>query len=770
MTAWARNANAYIRSRSQTGGGATFTYQTGRRENFASEHARQVRSPAPIRRDAGFERLPLHLRSAHAVLPATVSAAAAIASAGRFVRKFWLSQRNFEQSVHAVSHRVLRYERVLYVVRRRELALHIIPGLNTRRADVRPLPDLARDPWRVDPAELPQATRCVAACPTCNGTKRVPCTGCGGGGRNACSLCRGSGRVLGQRGTKICPDCRGGGTVRCRTCTGGLVGCDICRGTGRVIAWAEVQQVDISQVVSDASDIIARGHPGLHDVNDFEGVSSARLLSDATSTSSFAQPMGGGIELDARRDRLISERRQVLELDCFDVAWTVATGSGVISVLGAQLVVDPLSATHALRRRRTRALVGAGTIAVATGALTLFYVSQHAWFAAHGAQDRLLTLGTLLSILALFIMLEANLGTQVRRPRRIWMGLGGMLVTGLAFAYVYLGSGPQIVSIERHLLAGALADARLEANAFLVTEGARLEAHARLDDLQHRELDAADTLASKASIAARGWHIPANGAAAADRIKDLALAAFASIETGGSATSVDEILRITSWLPAHVQEELQARAALANVALCAGGDPAPCLEARLASARALGVDDGALAPHLRTATATLQGRIENALRVTKQGDPRLHRDNVALARSTALVLRAATRAESRPRVDVIATLLTRAERDLATAEAREAHRAKLAAERDARVKAAAARRAENAARAARSSQVIKQRIIADSIDSYSGSCPCPYNTASNGTSCGGRSAYSRVGGASPLCYASDISDDMVENYRQRHQL
>lgn len=33
-----------------------------------------------------------------------------------------------------------------------------------------------------------------------------------------------------------------------------------------------------------------------------------------------------------------------------------------------------------------------------------------------------------------------------------------------------------------------------------------------------------------------------------------------------------------------------------------------------------------------------------------------------------------------------------------------------------------------------------------------GSCDCPYDRASNGSRCGGRSAYSRPGGRSPVCY------------------
>lgn len=64
---------------------------------------------------------------------------------------------------------------------------------------------------------------------------------------------------------------------------------------------------------------------------------------------------------------------------------------------------------------------------------------------------------------------------------------------------------------------------------------------------------------------------------------------------------------------------------------------------------------------------------------------------------------------------------------------------------------------------------IRRQMIQESIESYRGNCPCPYNRASNGSSCGKRSAYSRPGGASPLCYLEDITPKMVEQYRQTHQ-
>lgn len=67
-----------------------------------------------------------------------------------------------------------------------------------------------------------------------------------------------------------------------------------------------------------------------------------------------------------------------------------------------------------------------------------------------------------------------------------------------------------------------------------------------------------------------------------------------------------------------------------------------------------------------------------------------------------------------------------------------------------------------------SDQQIVQNIINESLANYSGRCPCPYNRASNGSSCGKRSAYSRAGGYSPLCYDSDVTPAMISNYKHKH--
>jgi hypothetical protein len=67
-----------------------------------------------------------------------------------------------------------------------------------------------------------------------------------------------------------------------------------------------------------------------------------------------------------------------------------------------------------------------------------------------------------------------------------------------------------------------------------------------------------------------------------------------------------------------------------------------------------------------------------------------------------------------------------------------------------------------------SDDAVKKAIIQQSLQSYPGHCPCPYNTDSRGHSCGRRSAYSKPGGYAPLCYPSDVTPDMIRKYREQH--
>lgn len=63
---------------------------------------------------------------------------------------------------------------------------------------------------------------------------------------------------------------------------------------------------------------------------------------------------------------------------------------------------------------------------------------------------------------------------------------------------------------------------------------------------------------------------------------------------------------------------------------------------------------------------------------------------------------------------------------------------------------------------------VRQILIDESIAAYSGNCPCPYSRARNGSRCGRRSAYDREGGEAPLCFAKDVTAEMVQSYREAH--
>jgi hypothetical protein len=61
-------------------------------------------------------------------------------------------------------------------------------------------------------------------------------------------------------------------------------------------------------------------------------------------------------------------------------------------------------------------------------------------------------------------------------------------------------------------------------------------------------------------------------------------------------------------------------------------------------------------------------------------------------------------------------------------------------------------------------------IIAASRKAYYATgrpCACPDDRMRNGRSCGSRSAYSRPGGASPVCYPTDVTETMIKDYRTR---
>jgi hypothetical protein len=67
---------------------------------------------------------------------------------------------------------------------------------------------------------------------------------------------------------------------------------------------------------------------------------------------------------------------------------------------------------------------------------------------------------------------------------------------------------------------------------------------------------------------------------------------------------------------------------------------------------------------------------------------------------------------------------------------------------------------------AASDDQICELLINQSIATYPGNCPCPYNLDRGGRRCGARSAYSKQGGYAPLCYPGDVTAGMIAQYRR----
>jgi hypothetical protein len=69
-------------------------------------------------------------------------------------------------------------------------------------------------------------------------------------------------------------------------------------------------------------------------------------------------------------------------------------------------------------------------------------------------------------------------------------------------------------------------------------------------------------------------------------------------------------------------------------------------------------------------------------------------------------------------------------------------------------------------------QQIADWIIQESRAAYYATghpCACPDDLARNGSLCGGRSAYSRPGGAEPMCFPKDVTKTEIDTYRAQHR-
>lgn len=60
---------------------------------------------------------------------------------------------------------------------------------------------------------------------------------------------------------------------------------------------------------------------------------------------------------------------------------------------------------------------------------------------------------------------------------------------------------------------------------------------------------------------------------------------------------------------------------------------------------------------------------------------------------------------------------------------------------------------------------VRDFLIKESIRRFSGDCPCPFHRRANGKECGTRSGYDLSNGREPYCYRTDITVEMVQEFR-----
>jgi hypothetical protein len=64
---------------------------------------------------------------------------------------------------------------------------------------------------------------------------------------------------------------------------------------------------------------------------------------------------------------------------------------------------------------------------------------------------------------------------------------------------------------------------------------------------------------------------------------------------------------------------------------------------------------------------------------------------------------------------------------------------------------------------------VRDAMIKESIRNFVGHCACPFHFKADGTICGVKSGYDLTNGQMPICYRTDITVEMVEEYRARKE-
>ncbi|HEX6242818.1 MAG TPA: hypothetical protein VFZ61_18020 [Polyangiales bacterium] len=427
-------------------------------------------------------------------------------AAFRALRPWCVSERAFLASVCEVRMRTETFTHALYTLERRRPVHRIEPAPGTRRTDLSEFTPCMLSAWEADPALLPESSRQLCECVTCEGEKKVACGACAGSGKRLCPACVGGGRETGERGSRQCRSCRGNGTTRCGECKSGKVRCTSCDGVGRVLSWYEVERTTVQRVQADPHELVARWYLQANAVHDFDVRDPAGCIRDeAVPVHRIGELPPALTPRPEPSERPIEARLQTFRFEVYDVVYQTALGRGRVEVSGAPASVR--YAEHGPLRWRTRIAAAMALVAVMTCFWAVVqYRAQHAWFAQQPASSAALSLGLLASALLGVFALGALLARPARSRWNTALPGSAALTTAAAAALALLTTQPSMSQARDALTQGDLERASLTAEAVRTTGAPYDPRDPLFDQLRLAQLRAIGDLDGQVRFAAAaGW-------------------------------------------------------------------------------------------------------------------------------------------------------------------------------------------------------------------------------------------------------------------------
>jgi hypothetical protein len=378
------------------------------------------------------------------------------------LRPLLLTESAFKASVSGVSKRTVRFTRARFVIEQRSIERLSQPGPDTREAQIEPLITPELDAWQVDLEQLPDATRQLCRCSSCDAKSADSQATCG-----------------------------------------------VCERAGRVHTWLEVARTQRVVVGATPLNVALHWLPSALDKGDFMKRRWLHQLEreEVLSEERILELPSELLPALASNERIAAVCAQSFVVHAFDVRYTTAFGTGLIEVAGTPLTAFDVVREPLVRRSvvaRSAALLGA----IASVVAAFFYREQHPWFAKYGPDGTALLLGLSASLLLGAALLGWLRARASRTALSTWCPTAGALLLTAAFTALLSSAQPSVADARDALHKRDLERATLTADALSALGRAVPENQALRDDIRLARMGNTRDLPRKVKLASSGpWSL-----------------------------------------------------------------------------------------------------------------------------------------------------------------------------------------------------------------------------------------------------------------------